>query len=194
MTYHFSMTEFDALKFQLTNSKDQIFVSKFVSGTVINRHLRLKGGSPETANHSETVGDEDFQYFHKLPNLNFSSLPSSHPGTLSTGERALLHAMRKLTVAERKKTLGKVADEDPYLAQKLKNAGSGMNDLDWKRFDSELQERMASKYAAMAAQVSLSAPTRILRTFMEPTPLSTASYNLYLFLQLRRNSDRIRDA
>ena len=143
---------------------------------------RLKGGSPV-----EAGPDSDIFNKHNISSdlerklfalndlkMNTSELPRASPGPLTTGERALLHAMRMLTLDKREKTLGKVADEDPLLAEKLKNAGGSMNDFDWKRFDAELEQRMASKYAEMATQV-LSQHTRPHHTRPRtPAPLRRA--------------------
>jgi hypothetical protein len=116
-------------------------------------------GIENTENISDAFVLEQFNNSQRNASSNHSVFPRSSPGPLSVGERALLHAMRKLTIEAREKTLGKVADEDPILAEKLKSAGSAMNDVDWNRFDSELQERMASKFANIAAQVCITPET-----------------------------------
>ena len=80
-------------------------------------------------------------------------LPSIAPGPLTTGERALLHAMRTLTIEEKDNTFGRLVDENPVLAEKLRRAGEN-GDIDWRQFDEQLQNRMAAHYAKMAEEVS----------------------------------------
>ncbi len=56
-------------------------------------------------------------------NRRTPEFPSVVPGPLTSGERALLHAMRKLTMDEKENTFGRLVDENPILADKLRRAG-----------------------------------------------------------------------
>ncbi len=49
--------------------------------------------------------------------------PPAAVGPLSVGERSLLHALRKLNIEERTKTVGKLVNDDPGTAHRLRDTG-----------------------------------------------------------------------
>ncbi len=160
---HFSSSHFvSRTELLFPRSSRHAFAARYKIQISTNTLWRLRGGCCFPDNQQLDLDSvQNTSRKIKMQEKIFSSnrsaeLPSIAPGPLTTGERALLHAMRKLTIQEKESTFGRLVDENPVLADKLRRAGQN-GDIDWRKFDEQLQNRMAAHYAKMAEEVSASA-------------------------------------